>query len=409
MASDKGFTILELLFSITLISFFIVISVLMINPRASLEKARDVQRFNDLQSIKVAISTLLREKSDVFLGNENTIYVSLPKINSATCSEYNLPIITSSYQYQCSGSPESLNGNGWIPVNFLLNPIFGFRKLLVDPVNKPPFFYAYRVKNKLIKLTMHFENFNNIQAAYFDGGNDPILYEIGDDLSLIVPENGLTINYHLEEGTSTLVKDDSGFKFNADLVNFDFSSTSGWTSGKIGKGLIFDGINDYVQSKYFYNTNNLKEFTSCLWFSSIIDSGPGPIILRNYTLLSFGTSSYWGLNLEEGQVKFYTRGSDGSLNVISSGDYDDGQWHFVCALYQATSTINKKLMIDGKIVASTRAHNGNPLGDNTQKYLQIGRDPVTLSNYFKGKIDEILLYAKALKEEELRMLYRLTK
>jgi hypothetical protein len=280
----------------------------------------------------------------------------------------------------------------------------------VDPVNKPPLFYAYRVKNKLIKLTMHFENFNNIQAAYFDGGNDPILYEIGDDLSLIVPENGLTLNYHLEEGTSTFVKDDSGFQFNANLVNFDFSSTSGWTSGKIGKGLIFDGINDYVTTQYFYNTNSLGEFTSCLWFSSTLDSGPGPIILRNYTLLSFGTSSYWGLNLEEGQVKFYTKGSDGSLNVISSeSGYDDGQWHFVCALYQATSTINKKLMIDGKIVASTRAHNGNSLGDNTKKYLQIGRDPVTLSNYFWGKIDEILLYAKALKEEELKMLYRLTK
>ncbi len=192
MVSKKGFTMIELLLSVTLISFFIIILVVALNPKGAFERARDVQRFNDLQSISVVLTTLLKEKPELFFGNDNIIYLSLRRQNSATCSEYSLPIITSSYQYQCSSNPEAIDGTGWLPINFNLHPIIGFKKLPIDPLNQPPYFYAYRIKNKLIKLTANFEYVRNKEVGYLDGGNDPILYEVGENLSLIVPENGLS-------------------------------------------------------------------------------------------------------------------------------------------------------------------------------------------------------------------------
>lgn len=401
MFSKRGFTIIELLLSITLISFLVIALLIALNPASSFAKARDVQRFNDLQSISVVLSTLLKEKANLSFGGENVIYLSLSRINSATCSEYRLPIITSSYQYQCSPNPEKVDGTGWIPVDFTLNPIVGLKKLPIDPMNKPPFFYSYRAKNKLTKLSAHFEYEGNLESSYLDGGSDPILYEVGSDLSLMVPENGLTLSYHLEEGTGTITKDDSGFYFDASLINFGFTTTSGWTNGKIGRGLIFDGLDDYLKTNYALQTNNLSEFTFCSWFLSTFQ--------KLQTLFSFSTTSYFGIHLDNGQLKFYTKGNDGSFDVLSTdGQYADGKWHFVCGWYQATSSPNKKIFVDGKVKNKVLAHNQNALGDNSQKFAIIGRE-LYGDHYYAGKIDEIYFYQKAISESEIKRLYYLTK
>lgn len=397
--SRKGFTMIELLLSIALIGIAISVLLISINPRSLFQKTRDVQRFNDLQSISVVLTTLMKEEPNIYFGDQNSIYISLLS-NSATCTDYMLPIITTSYQYKCSSNPENVDGTGWIPVDLTLNPIIGLRKLPIDPINEPPYFYAYRIKNKLIKLTAHFENTQNMQSSYLDGGNDPALYEIGEDLSLIVPENGLTFVYHFEKASGTVAYDDSGFNFTADLFNFNFTTSSGWANGKLGFGLAFDGIDDYLRSNYALQTNELQEFTNCFWFISTSTA--------NQTLFTFGASSYFAITLENGSVKFYTRGKDASSDILSADTYNDGQWHFICGWYQATSNPNKKIFIDGKEVAQALAHNQNSLGDNTQKFAEIGRE-LNGINYFEGKIDEVYFYQKAIQQDEIRMLYYLTR
>ena len=67
------------------------------------------------------------------------------------------------------------------------------------------------------------------------------------------PSNlGLVGYWRFNEGTSTTASDASGNRNNGKLTNFPspvpFSSSvnSGWTNGRLGKALSFDGSNDYV-------------------------------------------------------------------------------------------------------------------------------------------------------------------
>src|SRR3989338_7635905 len=69
------------------------------------------------------------------------------------------------------------------------------------------------------------------------------------------PSNlGLVGYWSFDEGTSTTATDFSGNRNNGKLTNFpspvpfDSSVNSGWTNGKQGKALSFDGSDDYVNA-----------------------------------------------------------------------------------------------------------------------------------------------------------------
>ena len=49
-----------------------------------------------------------------------------------------------------------------------------------------------------------------------------------------------------DEGAGNTAYDVSGNNNNGTLTNFNFDTTSGWTTGKVAGALKFDGVNDYV-------------------------------------------------------------------------------------------------------------------------------------------------------------------
>ncbi|MFZ8849392.1 MAG: prepilin-type N-terminal cleavage/methylation domain-containing protein, partial [Thermoproteota archaeon] len=55
----KGFTFIELLLVLVLITALITIFVYFINPVEILKKHRDIQRINDLKALEIAISSYL--------------------------------------------------------------------------------------------------------------------------------------------------------------------------------------------------------------------------------------------------------------------------------------------------------------------------------------------------------------
>ena len=59
MKTKKGFTLLELLIVIGILSILSTTVVLVINPAQLLKKARDAQRISDLNTVKTAIAYIL--------------------------------------------------------------------------------------------------------------------------------------------------------------------------------------------------------------------------------------------------------------------------------------------------------------------------------------------------------------
>lgn len=152
--------------------------------------------------------------------------------------------------------------------------------------------------------------------------------------------------------------------------------------------LYFDGRNDYIQDSSI--TSNWPEITLMGWIK-IDPSGSGNRILF-------------------GQNNFYIRlKNDNSLEVLGGKNISNptqittNQWTHVAATYSATEEITK-LYINGKEIAQT-SRTGNLNTDSS--LFTIAKNASSNTEYFKGYLDEVRLFNKALSEDEIhKMVYQ---
>jgi len=100
-------------------------------------------------------------------------------------------------------------------------------------------------------------------------------------------KDGLVGSWSFDEGSGTTAYDGSGNRNIGTLNNFDWNATSGWTSGKFGKGLQFDGTNDYVDAGNAASLKNAignNSFAVSAWFVSAGTQGTtnGAEIVEKY-------------------------------------------------------------------------------------------------------------------------------
>ena len=142
-----------------MISVILVALFSLFNFREYQERARDNRRLNDLNTLEAAISAFKNETGD------------LPDTPDVARHSNELPS-ESTGELQTASS-------GWINEN-LSNFLV---KLPTDPVNEPPFIYTYIRDASSFELNAVFEF--NVELMQDDGGNNPNVYEVGDNLSLI--------------------------------------------------------------------------------------------------------------------------------------------------------------------------------------------------------------------------------
>lgn len=201
----------------------------------------------------------------------------------------------------------------------------------------------------------------------------------------------LKLSLPMDEGSGTTAYDKSGNGNNGTLYN-----GASWTDGKYGKAVSFDGENDYVRVPAdFLPTNAI---TVCLWIKAydysntvwrkFINAGPWA------TAGIFGgqcrlTEDLWSIGL--------TWDNKGVFQEVVVGGFVN-VWKFVAIGWDGTNVYS------GVNGAWSFIGNGGTSPDWSGRPLTLGANYATGEN-FKGIIDEVRIYNRALTSNEISDLY----
>jgi len=212
--------------------------------------------------------------------------------------------------------------------------------------------------------------------------------------------------------------DESGNSYHGQLGdNVDTSKFPTLTTDRFGnanKAFSFDG-NDWIALNKYVKPNSISEITVCAWVLSTNTT-------NNKFIISFDRSESYRLALKDGgntYVGWDTTDSNGTTNDNGTPDsYEDGNWHHICGWYNSSSTVDKKIFVDGVMVTSnSNTHSGRNLGtfDRSENYGFIGwgseassfngNGNVHQNDFMRGKIDDVRIYSRSLSDEEISALY----
>ena len=200
----KGFTLLELLIVIAILSILAMSLILVLNPAETLKKSRDTQRMTDLSTLKTAIGLYLANVTSPFLTQADnarcvggtgaaTVFYS----GSVTDNTIAAGFVAES----TNAGVGSVDGNGWLPINLGAissgAPISNFP---LDPVNSAAngastavtitdealvYRYSCNATGFTYEVDANLESTELSVKEGSDGGNNDFLYEIGTKLDIL--------------------------------------------------------------------------------------------------------------------------------------------------------------------------------------------------------------------------------
>ena len=191
----KGFTLIELLVVIGIVAIISAVTLLTLNPAELLKQSRDSNRISDLSTLKSAISFYLADVLSPSLVSSSQsyggCYMSMDNAASTTgnCGGF----MQKTYFTNVTSASRSVDSTGWLPINFNLisarSPLSG---LPVDPVNEPPYYYAYAASTTptlVYKIVADMESIKFSQNGKSDvesrdGGPFDWYLEVGSDPGL---------------------------------------------------------------------------------------------------------------------------------------------------------------------------------------------------------------------------------
>jgi hypothetical protein len=161
----------------------------------------------------------------------------------------------------------------------------------------------------------------------------------------------------------------------------------------------FDGINDWIEVEDNSTLRLTNAFTLAAWFKV-----PSPYPENHSALLGKGRSakgSGYNMLINPGARGIVAGVNDGSANygVKTIDPLSPEKWHFASISYDGMLL---RFYIDGELKDSKRA--AFSLQKSAQP-LNIGKELTgSLSRYFTGVIDDVYIYNRALREDEIQYL-----
>ncbi len=190
--------------------------------------------------------------------------------------------------------------------------------------------------------------------------------------------------------------DDARFRHAMTAMQAEMRGTAVAADGRHGAARAFDGRRDFIRIVRPVQ----DDFTIAFWLRTT-GTGPG------------GNDYRWflGAGLVDGEVRGIVRDfgvsyhSDGRITagtgepetfIHSPPGYNDGLWHHVAFTRERSSGLIR-LFVDGEPVAQAKGST-RPL--DAPAHLDIGR-MMPGYNHFRGDLDDVRLYARALSEHEI--------
>lgn len=160
--------------------------------------------------------------------------------------------------------------------------------------------------------------------------------------------------------------------------------------GNENSAYYFDG-NDRMNagSAANFGTNS---FTANVWVNSTQTSGIGNI-LRTHG----GNGHGWLFRFKYGKIEIW-EGDYNAVGVVSETSYADGNWHMMTYVRDVENKVGQ-LYVDGSYVCNYNMSSPNNY-NNTLWFGTYGA-----GEYYKGKMDDVRLYNRALTAEEIAALY----
>lgn len=213
--TSKGFTLIELIITISILAILVTVLVIAINPAEQLARSRDAKRVADLDALKSAVNLYLAQATTTInLTGESTYPnerckgessgaqgpVMFATWNTATTTGASTTFVAvqgSSTPKQgilttASNGSSTIDGITWFPV-LLGNTPGGspISNVPIDPSNGATYYYMYAcdvtggVKNFELNATLestYFKTDLNVDGT--DGGDIGGYYEVGNDPNL---------------------------------------------------------------------------------------------------------------------------------------------------------------------------------------------------------------------------------
>ncbi len=199
---------------------------------------------------------------------------------------------------------------------------------------------------------------------------------------------GLVHYLPLNENSGTASQDVTGNGLNGTLVN-----GTAWTSGAQGRAVSLDGLDDTVTTPVLSDlSTNTLTITGWIKRSGSQTQWAGLIFSRNAAYTS-------GLMLGAGnELRYSWKGGD--YNWGSGLIVPDDTWTFVALVIQPASAT---LYLDGGQGMQTSVHNVAHAPGGFNAAIQLGWDTYSAARRFRGAIDEVRFYNRALSPEELQI------
>ena len=204
--------------------------------------------------------------------------------------------------------------------------------------------------------------------------------------------------WNMDDGSGTSAQDISGNGNTGTLTN-----GPAWSAGKYGKGLAFDGSNDFVRvtdpASGILDFGAGKDFSIGVWVKTteVPGSNEWPMILNKEVSASrTGYNLY--LNASGNGVVGFDTFSAGVNNGVAytTTRVNDGKWHYVAAVRDGTTL---KIYADGNLEGNTTGVTSGDVSTAVNLSIGMGRDGTQFP--FVTGIDDVKIYNYARTQKQI--------
>ena len=199
------------------------------------------------------------------------------------------------------------------------------------------------------------------------------------------PKNPVAGIWKFDEGSGIRTEDASG--------NDNPGSLGGgvaWVDGPFGKALVFDGVDDYVSCPVGGMPAASGAQTIAAWFHQ---AAVPSTVQQLVCLCNEDAKSGVHVGFRDSKLAVWKFG--GSV-LVSAAAPAPGAWHHVAYTFDGTT---HRLYVDGAVAATSTAAPSSSLPNR----LEFGRwEGIGIKEYFKGMMDEVRIYARAMSDPEIR-------